>query len=457
VKNMENNIPKSRKHKIFYILFLLLLIVVMVVVYFRINLKRTLSSRLEALRAEGYPTSFDELNQWYSIPADAENAADYVIDAGFYYNEPNNKDMLPFIGKAELPARTESMSEETKKIISQFLDSNQKCLESLHKTAGLEYGRYPADFRQGNATYLPHISEIRNYIKLLHLETILAAENDKSDTAFSSIKSIFGTAGSMSKEPTIVSQLVRTSCESLGISCLEYSLNRTDFSDEQLVELGKLLAKIENSDGMISAVLGERIMTLDMIMHPNPTYFNMSFPNNSRNLLSLSPILFLYKTAGLNESDSILLLDYMDDVIKTLKLPLHKRQAAAETINIKFNEIPKKNLLFRDFAPAFGRVLIMDLGNIARLEAARTAIAVQRYRLKYNKLPDSLESLVPDYLDSVPMDPFDGKEIRYKKLDKGFVIYSIGADQIDYGGIEEPKDKNKRDGSTYDIPFIIER
>jgi hypothetical protein len=457
VKNIEDNIPKNRKHKIVYILFLLLLIVVMGIAYYRINLNKTLSSRLEALQAAGYPTTFDELNQWYSIPIDVENAADYVIDAGFYYNEPDNKEILPVIGKAALPARTESMSEETKKIISKFLDSNQRCLESLHKTAGLKYGRYPSDFRLGNATNLPYLSEMRKYAQLLQLEAVLASENDKPDTAFDSIKSIFGVAASRGNEPIMVSQLVRISCVSLGISCIEYSLNRIDFSDEQFVEFGRLLAKIEDSNGMLSAVLGERIMAMDMLMHPNAMYFNLSAPNNPRSLFSFLPIFFLYKAVGLSESDSILLLDYTDDVIKALKLPLYQRQEAVKALDIKIDEIPKKHVLFRQFVPSFGHTITLDLKVITQLEAARTALAVQRYRLKHNKLPDSLNALVPDYLDSVPLDPFDGKELKYKKLDKGFVIYSIGEDQIDDGGKEQPRDKKQRGNSTYDITFIIEK
>ena len=71
--------------------------------------------------------------------------------------------------------------------------------------------------------------------------------------------------------------------------------------------------------------------------------------------------------------------------------------------------------------------------------------------------PDSLNDLVPDYIESVPLEPFDGQQIHYKKLEKGFVVCSISEDQIDDGGKEKPKGNNQKDNSTYDITFIIEK
>jgi len=70
------------------------------------------------------------------------------------------------------------------------------------------------------------------------------------------------------------------------------------------------------------------------------------------------------------------------------------------------------------------------------------------------RLPDSLEELTPKWLDTVPADPFDDKPIRYKKLARGFVTYSVGPDEKDHGGIEsDPKDSK----APHDITFIVAR
>ena len=91
-----------------------------------------------------------------------------------------------------------------------------------------------------------------------------------------------------------------------------------------------------------------------------------------------------------------------------------------------------------------------------QLLTARVGLAIERYRLATGKLPDALSELVPAYLDAVPEDPFDGKDLRYEKLGVDFVVYSIDKDLRDDGGSEELQAINKR-GESWDVTFIVER
>jgi hypothetical protein len=61
-------------------------------------------------------------------------------------------------------------------------------------------------------------------------------------------------------------------------------------------------------------------------------------------------------------------------------------------------------------------------------------VAVERYRVANNRWPDTLPELVPAYLPKVPLDPYDGAPLRYRRLSDGVVIYSVGADGKDNGG-----------------------
>ena len=46
-------------------------------------------------------------------------------------------------------------------------------------------------------------------------------------------------------------------------------------------------------------------------------------------------------------------------------------------------------------------------------------LACQSYRAKHGKLPDSLDELVPEFLDEVPLDPYDGEKLRWN-AEKGY-------------------------------------
>ncbi len=170
------------------------------------------------------------------------------------------------------------------------------------------------------------------------------------------------------------------------------------------------------------------------------------------------PILAIYGALGLTDSDAVIHLDLMDGYMKSTQLPLHERQQAVDAVEAKLQSISKVHVLLHMIMPALSRITTIEMRAIAHLRAADIALAVQRYRLAADELPDELADLVPAYLETVPKDPFDGNDLRYRKLEPGFVVYSVGEDLSDDGGKEKPA-KTTRGGEPvkWDVTFIVER
>ena len=64
-----------------------------------------------------------------------------------------------------------------------------------------------------------------------------------------------------------------------------------------------------------------------------------------------------------------------------------------------------------------------------------TAIALKRYQLKHGNYPPHLNSLVPEFVSQVPLDPVDGQPLRYRRNPDGtFLLYSVGENGRDDGG-----------------------
>jgi len=106
-------------------------------------------------------------------------------------------------------------------------------------------------------------------------------------------------------------------------------------------------------------------------------------------------------------------------------------------------------------SPAFGTSFGKSAEITARIRSAQVALAVERYRLQHaNALPGALTDLVPEFLNAIPADPFDGQPLRFKPLPaKGYVIYSVGKDRKDDDGIEKAPD-----GKTQlDLAFTVKR
>jgi hypothetical protein len=84
--------------------------------------------------------------------------------------------------------------------------------------------------------------------------------------------------------------------------------------------------------------------------------------------------------------------------------------------------------------------LTRTFNTLARVEAmdacARAAVAMTRYGLDHGTLPSHLDELVPAYLDEVPIDPFDGRPLRLTIKSDRWIVYSIGPDLVDDGGVD---------------------
>jgi hypothetical protein len=73
------------------------------------------------------------------------------------------------------------------------------------------------------------------------------------------------------------------------------------------------------------------------------------------------------------------------------------------------------------------------------------AIALERYRLGHHAYPDALAKLVPEFVQSVPVDCMDGHDLRYRlNLDGTYLLYSVGDDGVDNGGDPTPKEGKNR-------------
>jgi len=71
----------------------------------------------------------------------------------------------------------------------------------------------------------------------------------------------------------------------------------------------------------------------------------------------------------------------------------------------------------------------------ARHRLASLAVAVKQYEGEHGHYPASPEELVPVFISMVPADPYDGKPLKMVAADGGIVLYSIGRDFEDNGGV----------------------
>jgi len=445
------NHTKPRRFRRYYVLILLILVGLAAFGIYRWRLRSQLQARIDDIRAAGYPVTCAELDEWYSIPPGAKNAAYVILDAISYYHDANEaqREVLPIVGEVEPSPRNEAFSAETAEAVARHLTANTQALELLREASAIKHSRYPVNLAAGINASPPDLRGIKSMARLLAIQALYRAENGHAPSAVDSVKSVFAVARSIAQEPMVVSQFTRMSSLLLAAKTVERMLNTVELTDQQLAQLHDVILSAEQFSGLTRAFAGERCQILGVLREP-ALYIDSL---NSGGGMRLRPAaLRARKVLGLLDISATAYLDVMASYMEAVQRPEHQRIAAANAIQNQDGPARKGRPLLACLMGSFARVFVVDVARIARLRAARVALAAERYRLAQGSLPDTLSDLLPAYLDALPNDPYDGKHLRYKRFDKGYVLYCIGQDANDDGG----KQKVKRSDNNYDITFIVE-
>jgi hypothetical protein len=140
------------------------------------------------------------------------------------------------------------------------------------------------------------------------------------------------------------------------------------------------------------------------------------------------------------------LVDELFDFLNAV-FPQTPSQLENESIDIrsKIDEIMTDNVLY-PYTSGMATIHQIYYRNKAIQDALMTTLAVLRYQKIHNTLPDNLNVLVLDgYLDTLPMDPFSDQPLIYKTDNGNFLLYGVGEDFDDDGGLHD-KNWGKTDG-----------
>jgi hypothetical protein len=447
-------------------LFLLALLIVCFIVW-RVNLARDVNAKLAAIRASGLPTSGAELNTYYPAVPDNENAALAMTQAFAlmqkYYDVRADK-----IGNFEIPPRGQHLSAEQKQTLADYIQMNAGALAKMREAIELPESRYPVDYTPGPATPLPHLSELNILAKVVRYESLLASESGDTTNAATAIENLIDMAHTVDNEPDMIAQLVRIALIAIAENSLEHCFNVNSLNESELVGLASAFSNAEKTNLMARALTGDQAIAIpvfQLVRSRSKSAVELvegaqevgGFSNPT-----LDPWLIrepqFFRTIGFWDDDFLFYMNIMETNIALNNFPPPKSLVAVDNFK-KVDEVAVRRhcYLSKLFLSAFSSAIIKEASSFACLRTSIAAVAIERFRLVHGQLPKNLNELVPQFLPAVPADPFDGQPLRYHRLAKGYVVYSVGADGHDDGGREKPADWKSTDKTHYDITFTVER
>ena len=444
-----------QRHKIstkfWLVITAIIILPIILIAIYRITCKSEFDRKVEALRAQGFPISMDDLEKIYAIPQGFHNAADVYIEAFSHYQQPTEEQevLLPYSGEYKPKDGQPPFPNEVIDTIQSFLQQNRKTLDLLEQAAKIENCIWPRTLKDSWPAN-ENLGNAKDAMKLMRTQNLYLAQKGDTGKLFNSMQTSIALANTFSKPDHLWAHLVINALKGVNAVALEDIMNQVTFSKDQMAILQKNFTEMQDINGFHKSLIIERCDTIKFWQLPPNEQAERSY--NSK------PVQLFYSLSGLKQMESLDSLDFMDECIAASQLPLHQRYNAFEKIDAKFNySITAFMHLYlegRFFTEA--KVNRIDLFTIADLRKAQTALAIERYRRKHNTIPDSLEELVPQYLEAVPRDPFDNEHLRYIKLENGFTVYSIGDDHTDNGGISRDQARKMSEKKLpHDWPFTV--
>ncbi len=415
----------------------------------RYHWRHEFRQRLEAIRALGYPLTLEELDAWYQWPPATENAAFWILEAVGRYQEPadtNDGWDLWFLVRDPPSAPTAPLDDRLRASLDRHIAANAEPLKLLHEAALLTECRYPADPKED--LEWPHYRSVTQACALLSVEAIHHVENSTAADGVRSLVAALALADSLASEPSLPAQYNRVHCQSLALSALERTVNRVELTEEQVVSLSHAITQAGRPEAWMRAMVGLRCTLVGYCEHPER--LDLEKP--------VSIIVNGFQTLGFLDRGGTIFLKLMDESLAVRQLPVHERMKAARALNGEWQGALRTFFRVHESTSVILEDIKEELTEIAQLTVAHTALAVERYRLFHGQLPTGLSDLVPIYLPQVPQDPFDGRPLRYRRLEPGFVVYSVGPARTDDGGQRRQPVKGSKGGRTSAyMVFIVER
>jgi hypothetical protein len=448
---------QRRRRPLWLILGGLLFVIVAGLLLIRWHWRHEFQQRIEAIRAGGSPVTLEELDKWYAWPESGENAAAMVLSAASCYvplADKTAEETLLSTLRGRGIRRTDPLDEDLRAALMEHITANAQARGFLHDAAAIEGSRYPVDLKKGYAHSLLYLSEVMSKANVLPcLEALLHAETGDPRRASEAVMASLAVTRSLAQEPTLIWQINRLTCQREALVALQRILSRMEgFTDDELLALSRAAGGTPVAESWTRGLIGERCFLIGLYEQPGLT--EGPLPNSPVRRI----IVNTYKRYELGNRSDIIFLDLMDRLMQVRQLPPQERMSAAKAVEAARNALPKRDFIIHEWMPSAVDIVRLELTETARLATASCGLAVERYRLARGALPGTLRDLVPTYLADVPADPFDGKPLRYKRLERGYVVYSVGPDGNDDGGKELPSaTRGKRNTSPYDITFIIER
>lgn len=288
------------------------------------------------------------------------------------------------------------------------------------------------------------LSDFPPVTSLLRYDALLRAESGDVRGAVRANRALLRTGQCLDDNPTLIAQLNNGAIMCAALENLERLLAQDEAPDQDLTALQRLLELSIAQNSLLVALRGERALGFQLTKETMKRTTRASFSINA--------------VPGWQTANQAAVLEMMTRAVELAKLPPEEQvtrfaELENEVKHVRGNSLWRVNRHYHAvmFMPAVFKSSETAHRCRAMSGAALLAVGAERFRTQHGQWPERLEQL-SEFVKEMPLDPYDRKPFKLKRLADGMVIYSVGHDGMDDGGTLDRRNP-VRDGA--DVGFQL--
>ena len=306
--------------------------------------------------------------------------------------------------------------------------------------------------------------EMRTIAQFLALANTHHLHAREPDQAFTNLTAIFQLTAWHDEDLTLVSQMIRVAIGGLALRSTWATLQAPGLTDAQLAALQSQLQSNTVLPNLTRTLEFERV-SLDQIfvnVRSGQESVNSALGGSGATGWSGAgeQVSALGWRAFLSDADELFYLRTMQRPVDALRKMNRLRDWSAAQADLAMGladlaifDTWRGNLLLisRVAIPNYSKAFQTAVRYETRRELTLAAVALERFRRKHGKHPDSLNTLMPEFLSAVPTDWMVGKPLRYRlNVDGTYTLWSVNEDFKDDGGDATDTSTGSRQGDIWD-------
>ncbi|MCC6694294.1 MAG: hypothetical protein IT365_01560 [Candidatus Hydrogenedentes bacterium] len=258
---------------------------------------------------------------------------------------------------------------------------------------------------------LQSMAEARNLARYMAAAAEIAARDGGIELALTYEHTTLRLARTVGESRTILAQLVQIAIVGIAFDSSQRVLTYGEPGAENVAAITKELKELRDPDRFVRALMTESSYKSDLLVDSTPRLW-----------------------AGLNELKMTGAMAAMADAVNA-KDPNHRRELLKQA-----REAAEEGPFFLyAIAQITTPALLRSIDALDRMVAQTTVmevgLAISQYHAEHGAYPEALDAVTQYLGGKVPSDPYTGTPLMYEKRGAGYVLYSVGPNLHDDGGV----------------------